>query len=919
MVVYRATFVGRERELAALGGLLDAVRGGHGSVVLVDGEPGMGKTALANEVVQRAREQGWVTAWGSCHESAGAPAYWPWIQVLRGLDGVGDFFVELDDGSRFRLFDEMIEVLRRSSMEGLLIVLDDLHWADLVSMRLLLFLAAEIAEHGMLVLGLYRRGDLDSRGNEVLSAVARERATLRLTLGGLTNGELERLAEVILESRPEPALVRAVADRSEGNPFYALELLRLVRQTGAVGGGLPRGVREAIGRRLDTVSVESRQLLRVASVLGREFTAGQLADMTGESVAAVLGLLDGALARDLAVVGGSHTFRFAHALIQEVAYAELPVLDRQRLHQRAAVTLGADESAIDEFAHHLRQAASLGSAPEALTATLRAAARARNQLAYEHAAFQLRHALELWPLLPDPPVAKHELLLDLARCQLRSGAVADAWRSARAAADLGLATAQAACVADAATVIRGIFNANADSLCDEIHALCRQALVLLDGADPARQAKVLAQLAITADAFTSGGSTELSERALRIAEGSADGDARFFALQARQVELVHPRHVLERLSIGERAVQLGQESGRHEYLAWGHSWRVDAFWELGHRVQLDRALAEFTTVVQYLKEPMLLWRLTMIRACLAEIEGRFGDARELADEALLIGRRGSHRGADFVHLIFRSRIARLTGMGAEETEVAVRRFTEGRGGPMARGWHALQLVALGRLAEAADAHAVSLPHIAEFPQHAPEWIPSRTGTAQVCARLGDSEPASLLYADLLPYADRQVVAGAYTGSEGPLSRYLGMLALLLGDYEAADAHLKAALESSLAMSSPPYEALTRLEIARLLLTRRAPGDAPAAREHLERALSIARQLGMAPLEDDAAQLTPQITPLSARESELAALIGEGLSNRQIAQRLHLSERTVESHVRNILTKLGFERRTQIASWHIRSQ
>ncbi|HET9254788.1 MAG TPA: BREX system ATP-binding domain-containing protein, partial [Pseudonocardiaceae bacterium] len=551
--MHRAAFVGRERELAALGGLLDTARRGHGSLVLIDGEPGMGKTALANKVVHRAREQGWVTAWGSCHEGEGAPAYWPWIQILHDLDSVGDFFTEQDDGSRFRLFHEMIEVLRRSSMEGLLIVLDDLHWADLVSVRLLLILAAEIAEHRMLVLGLYRRGDLDSHGNEVLSAVARERATSRLTLDGLTRDELERLAETTLESRPEPALMRAVESRSEGNPFYALELLRLVRETGTGGLGLPRDVREAIGRRLDIVSPGTRQLLRVASVLGREFTAGQLAELAGEPVAAVLGLLDEALARDLAVVDGSHTFRFAHALIQEVAYAELPLLDRQWLHQRAAAAFDGDESAIDAFAHHLRQAASLGSALEALTATLRAAARARSQLAYEHAAFQFRQALELWPLLSDPPVAEHELLLDLARCQLRSGAVADAWQSCHAAAELGLATGQAAVVADAATVIRGTSNANANPLCGGIHALCRQALVLLDGADPVRQAKVLAQLVITRDAFAvSGGSSEMSERALCIAEASGDLDARFLALQARQVELVHPRHVLERLSIGER-------------------------------------------------------------------------------------------------------------------------------------------------------------------------------------------------------------------------------------------------------------------------------------------------------------------------------------------------------------------------------
>ncbi len=513
---------------------------------------------------------------------------------------------------------------------------------------------------------------------------------------------------------------------------------------------------------------------------------------------------------------------------------------------------------------------------------------------------------------------RHEVLLELGECQFRSGAISDAWASCRDAAELGLAAGDAAVVADAVTVLRGVSNPSVEPVCHEINAWCRQAAPLLGDDDAARKAKVLAQQAITADAFVSQGSTDLSQRALRLAESAGDPDALFMALQARQVQLVHPRFLLERLAIGERAVQLGEQTGRDAYQAWGRVWQLDGFWELGRRRQLDRELAEFATLVTRMKEPLELWRLTMIKACLAELRGQFADARALADEALLIGRRNGHDGAGFVHLIVRSRLARLTGDGADEMEGAVRRFVES-GPPEAMSWLGSQLVAMGRLDEAAACFRSAEPHIASFPQDAPEWIPATSGTAQLCARVGSATIATRLYDDLLPFADRQVVAGGFTGTEGPVNRYLGMLAIQLGDYAAAENHLDAALASAVAMSSPPYEALTRLEVARLLLVRRGPGDARAAGEQLDVVLGSARRLGMRPLEREATELRAEHrqdgrSPLSRRETELAGLVSEGLSNREIAERLYLSERTVESHVRNILTKLDFERRTQIASW-----
>jgi DNA-binding CsgD family transcriptional regulator len=239
---------------------------------------------------------------------------------------------------------------------------------------------------------------------------------------------------------------------------------------------------------------------------------------------------------------------------------------------------------------------------------------------------------------------------------------------------------------------------------------------------------------------------------------------------------------------------------------------------------------------------------------------------------------------------------------------------------LARAWHADVLVGMGRLEEAAQLWDTVVPHLAAFPREAPEWVILGAGTAEVCVALEDRETAATAYAALLAYADRQVISGAHTPSYGPVSLYLGTLATLLGDESRAETHLGAALASAKETGSAPYEATAHLELARLL-GRRRPRP-PAAAAHLDAALRLARRLGMGPLTAAATALraaTPTGGELTAREEQVAALVAEGLSNRQIAQRLRLSERTAENHVTHILTKLGFESRARIASWYTARQ
>jgi DNA-binding NarL/FixJ family response regulator len=252
--------------------------------------------------------------------------------------------------------------------------------------------------------------------------------------------------------------------------------------------------------------------------------------------------------------------------------------------------------------------------------------------------------------------------------------------------------------------------------------------------------------------------------------------------------------------------------------------------------------------------------------------------------------------------------------------VFVRR--QASGGPfMAHAWHASVLASMGRLDEAAAAFAHVAAHVRAFPRHTVEWIIATTVNVNLCVLLHRQDLLPGLYEELLPFAGRQVTGHAHTPSQGPVDLYLGRVALALGDRAAAQKHLDHSLRLAGEMGSAPYEAITRLELARLLSSGSHAEDHGNATAHLEAAHQTARRLGMRPLAaQTAAMLTASRTfprgPLTEREHEIAGLIAEGLSNKQIATRLRLSTRTVEAHVRSIFAKLVCTSRARVAAWFV---
>lgn len=308
------TFVGRKRELQILrSGLREAVAG-HGQVILIAGEAGIGKTRIAEEIAGEARRQNAHVLWGHCYEWEGAPVFWPWIQVIRSYvrdSDLQDLNQQLGTGApdiaqivsevkerfpdlpplptmdaeqgRFRLFDAITTLLRNASdHRPILIVLDDLHWSDEPSLQLLQFVTQEIRETPLLIIGTYRQENVGLGGplTRTLAEITRERGSQWIALDRLSPAEVQQYIATAIGAEPPAALNEAIYSEIEGNPFFMTEVIRLLLGDGTLDPPMqasawrirvPESVRAVVGQRLDRLSPNSRRVLGTAAVIGRDF------------------------------------------------------------------------------------------------------------------------------------------------------------------------------------------------------------------------------------------------------------------------------------------------------------------------------------------------------------------------------------------------------------------------------------------------------------------------------------------------------------------------------------------------------------------------------------------------------------------------------------------------------------------------
>ncbi|MBI3304302.1 MAG: AAA family ATPase, partial [Deltaproteobacteria bacterium] len=466
-------FVGREREMEELYAGLEDARAGRGRLLLLAGEPGIGKTRLAEEFTVFAQQRGARVLWGRCWEGDGAPAFWPWVQIVRaymqqcdadtlhaemgaGAAVIAQIVAEVRERlphlpvppeidpvqARFRFFDSFTTFLKNAGRnQPLVSILDDLHWADIPSLLLLQFLAREVRDARLLVIGTYRDVEVGHVHplSEALGALARESQCL--VLRDLDEKDLGRFIEGMTGAKPTASLIRAVHEKTEGNPFFVSEMVRLLAAEGRLPSAegqaawsvsISQGVRETIRRRLAQLSSACLRLLAVAAVIGREFALDLLVrvseESTGSDATPLLGLLDEALAaRMLGEAGGGVArYRFAHALIRETLYEDLSLTDRIRLHQRIGETLEALRATnldphLTELADHFFKAAPGGTVDKAITYAVKAGERATALLAYEEAVAHYQRALQALELKAPDARQRCELLLDLGDARAKAG------------------------------------------------------------------------------------------------------------------------------------------------------------------------------------------------------------------------------------------------------------------------------------------------------------------------------------------------------------------------------------------------------------------------------------------------------------------------------------------------------------------
>ena len=835
----RGVFVGRARELAALDDALGDALGGRGRILLIAGEPGIGKSRLVEELAARARGREAQVLIGRCWEAGGAPAYWPWVQALRGYLHDGDLaelvpgreVAALDsEGARFRLFEAVGSFLRQAAeSRPLVVVLDDVHAADEPSLLLLRFVAREIAASRMLIVGAFRDVDptLSDPLTSALAELVREPHTSQIALDGLSERDVAEYIELAAATRPADELVAAIHAETEGNALFVAEVVRLLDAEGRLDEtgaalGIPPSVRAVIGQRLGRLSPACRELLSSASVLGREFRLDALAQLGGLDRADMLDLLDEA-ASERAVVdvpGSPGRLRFAHALIRDTLYDDLAPARRLRMHARAGAALEAAYAAdlephLAELARHYVAAAPAGFGETAVDYARRAGDRAVGQLAFEEAE---RHYETALALVGDA-VTRCELLVALGEARARAGDRERAKEAMYEAAQLAERHGLREQLGRAALGYGGriIWDVSRDDA--RLVPLLERALDAVDEDDSPMRVRLLARLAggpLRDASFPPERKARLSEEALAMARRLQDDNATLaYAMHGYILGHHSPDHVRAQLELATELIEVAGRAGDKERVFDGHEERFDALVELGDVEAARAELAAMARVARDLRQPSQAWLVGAHEALLALFAGSLEEAERLVEAARDLGERTQGWNATVTHRLQLYALRREQDRLGEIEDLIRRSVAEFPTYPIVRCVQTHVLAALGAHDEARAAlETLTRGRCAALPFDE-EWLVSTCLLADAAVALGASRSSTVLYELLAPYDDHVAISYPEV-SIGAVALRLGALAATIRRGDDARRHFADALAMHDRIGAHRWHARTEREAARLL-------------------------------------------------------------------------------------------------------
>jgi DNA-binding CsgD family transcriptional regulator/tetratricopeptide (TPR) repeat protein len=983
--VAEVAFVGRDTELRLLVTQLEQAAMGSGRLALLAGDAGIGKTRLAEELARLAHSRHTAVTWSRCYESEGAPAFWPWIQVLRVLleswaprpplapeiasllsedsvldppasqsgeespDTVTSLRLSVDGSARarFRLFEAVAALFRAYCLQHgtQVFILDDLQWADTSSLLLLQYLARSLVELPLLIVGVYRHTDIgaDHPFTTALRTVRRERSCVHLELKGLTPAATAALIGAGSASAP---FTRAMHTFTDGNPLFVREIVRHLTDTGGLPALLaladeasvrrnltaPEGVRGVIRVRLQRLSAAARRVLGVAAVVGREFDMLTLRGVDDLRGAPLLESLDEAEAARLVIVrpGPILTASFVHDLVRETLYADLGQARRVNVHHQVGAALesrwGSETAAhASELAYHFTQAVPGGDADRALTYARMAGEQALGHFAYDEAARWLRVVFELLDATGADGSERCDALLALSEACLMSGSpwqvVDDLAPAALALAEhmgeAGEVRAARACRLALTGLIR--YAGPGSLVGTPVYRLWAERAARhtrSSGSD-----RVHADIAL-ADAVSVGGLPQtlaLYEQSLTVARQLDDPDTLWYAAfqllnwgggprhQAERLHLAHEFSVTPREGVSLR--NLGRALFRCGaiFLDWGDRARAEALWHTVADLAQDGRECELlllTPIADVIRATLDGRLEDALRACdwLVAWSAELGApaygrryAARLRERALLwLGRSTAEDRAELVGL----RTQPDVWTPANVVSVCLRLAQAGQRAEPQRILHD-QVRAMH--AHTAD-DAVFAWHLLSLLE-----LAVNLGERSVCRELVDW---------LQPMAE----CGTADWGLTTVARHLAAACALLGETSAARAYYEQALEVSGRLGFRPEVALASLGLAELLesevaRTSSSPERARAA-ELLEAALDAFRDMHMQPALDRALRCHARVVgltrpvkvvcehDLTPREVEVLQLLATGRTNKEIAEALTVSPRTVQQHTMRIYAKMG---------------